>query len=913
MKGKHAKNTASKLKLAKRTLALCFAVVFLCSCMLPVFATGSSLTDVLREAVEETAASAADTTESSGGTMMDSFQSYYASYTAEYKTTYRFWLDEKSSYDLEDITSTSASELAQYDDFYKVVTIENNTTLTAPDGFKNPTDPTGEGRKFEGWYYIDTYGLTQTFQFDDSPVNIDKSSTIDVFAKWGEAPAEEPAEDEDKTTEEPKADDTVKDDTKADDDKAEDFTPPAPTEDEETVADDGILMTSVYDDMVALAAATGDTYTVKVNESITITGKTGDGTWNGWHYWEQSGSGSVKINTVNSNQQNQVIVTGNKAGTVTIGHRYYLNNSGWQTEYFTIKVTSSGGTTALDPRTTNFTFSITDADVIYVHYDSTMAESDVEKLTFNTVTTGFTTNWDHAYDNYWLFFVKPDDNYMVTGIGASGTSADYRNDIYSVDGDYSKIANYPGIEELVKRAKALGYVGMFGYSRKSTDGSSFTSADIKVVGEQPPITVKAVSDKTENVKPGDELEFTVTITPGHTDGKASTGYTAREDVIRATIESLMINGVDYKDFCTELVPHYAANGKTIEYYTTTVKYTATRQDCNNGLVKLDVDASVDYNVKLNAQDNDTVKTEATIRSSASTECLIAPQSQVRYIVNIADKFATYPDALEVVPTDTGDYYSGEWVSIKTTTDDSTYPYDGKTVDDLENGGVWTFDGWYLGDNKVTTGATMTDDGLVFEGVWRFTKTMSAFNIAKVVTGNIGDLDGEYSFTITVKDANDQGLDFKLNDAVHSGNATFTLKNGQSIPLTSVPMGAIITITETGADGYKVNATFDTTIGDSIKYLGGWQDDGGTFTFTVAQSSVQTLSLDDDDEAALVLMTAVNGGEIAEGNTITIVNNKEIPVPTGVILDTLPYILMLAAVGGGAIAFFLRKRHHDDED
>lgn len=199
MKGKHAKDTANKLKLAKRTLALCFAVVFLCSCMLPVFATGSSLTDVLREAVEETAESAADdTADSTGGTMMDSFQSYYASYTAEYKTTYRFWLSEKDSYDLPDTATTAASELAGYDDFYKVVAIENNTTLSAPDGFKNPTDPTGEGRKFEGWYYIDQYSLTRDFAFDDSPVNIEKSSTIDVFAKWGEAPAE---------------DDTVKDDT----------------------------------------------------------------------------------------------------------------------------------------------------------------------------------------------------------------------------------------------------------------------------------------------------------------------------------------------------------------------------------------------------------------------------------------------------------------------------------------------------------------------------------------------------------------------------------------------------------------------------------------------------------------------------------------------------------------------------
>lgn len=199
MKGKHAKNTANKQKLAKRMLALCFAVVFLCSCVLPVFATGSSLlTDALREAVEETAASTDTSTEAGGGTMMDDFQTMVSS--SEYKTTYRFWLSEKDSNDLPDAAMTSASDLKQqYADFYAVAAIVNNTTLTAPEGFQNPTDPTDEGRTFEGWYYIDTYGLTQTFTFDDSPVLLDKSATIDVFAKWGEAPAADPADDADKT------------------------------------------------------------------------------------------------------------------------------------------------------------------------------------------------------------------------------------------------------------------------------------------------------------------------------------------------------------------------------------------------------------------------------------------------------------------------------------------------------------------------------------------------------------------------------------------------------------------------------------------------------------------------------------------------------------------------------------------
>ena len=136
MKGKHAKNTANKQKLAKRMLALCFAVVFLCSCVLPVFATGSSLlTDALREAVEETAASTDTSTEAGGGTMMDSFQTVMSSYTTEYKTTYRFWLSEKDSYDLPDAAKTSASDLEGYADFYAVAAIAGGTTMILTRGF----------------------------------------------------------------------------------------------------------------------------------------------------------------------------------------------------------------------------------------------------------------------------------------------------------------------------------------------------------------------------------------------------------------------------------------------------------------------------------------------------------------------------------------------------------------------------------------------------------------------------------------------------------------------------------------------------------------------------------------------------------------------------------------------------------
>lgn len=543
---------------------------------------------------------------------------------------------------------------------------------------------------------------------------------------------------------------------------------------------------------------------------------------------------------------------------------------------------------AYRPRTTDFTFAVENADVVYVHYDSSISAEEAAILEFEPVTGPFTTDWDHSYNNYWVFFVRPAENYMVTGIGASGYDDSYRNDIYSVNGSYSNIRHYPGIDGLVERAKALGYVGLFGYSRNASDGTAFTSADVTVTGEQPPISVEAVSDKTENVRPDDALTFTVTITPGHTAGTSSTGYTGRETVEQVTIESLIINGVDYKDSCTPLVEN--ADGT----YTTTIPYTATRADCNAGLVKLEVTASVDYKVKLNTKDANeaTVDTDATIESSATAECLIAPKSQVRYVTRVEDAPASYPEELDEHPTDSNTYYEGELVTA-----DTTYP--GKTVTDFENSGVWTFDGWYLGEDKVTE-AEMTQDGLVFEGVWRFQKTTSSFKVEKSVRGNMADPEQEFLFSLTVSDAEGNPLEFQLDGRTENGTALFPLKDGEEVALTGVPIGASVVITETDAEGYRVNAQLD-----SVYLSPDWQTDGGKFGFTVAQPDAQNLAAE-SSEVGLVLMSAANPEELTEGSVVTIINKKELPVPTGVMLDTAPYLLLFLLTGTGTLYLLLRK-------
>ena len=57
---------------------------------------------------------------------------------------------------------------------------------------------------------------------------------------------------------------------------------------------------------------------------------------------------------------------------------------------------------------------------------------------------------------------------------------------------------------------------------------------------------------------------------------------------------------------------------------------------------------------------------------------------------------------------------------------------------------------------------------------------------------------------------------------------------------------------------------------------------------------------------------VTGDEVSS-TTIVVQNEKEGEIDNGVLLDTLPYILILVVVVGGGVLLFLRKRKNDDDE
>lgn len=258
----------------------------------------------------------------------------------------------------------------------------------------------------------------------------------------------------------------------------------------------------------------------------------------------------------------------------------------------------------------------------------------------------------------------------------------------------------------------------------------------------------------------------------------------------------------------------------------------------------------------------------------------------------------------------------------------------------EDGVQWVFDGWCLED--VTTGTEPGENAKVISD-WPYTvnknlltnggndrvvnfyahyrKATSNVTITKEVKGLLGDTQKNFTFnvSITKKDGSDcsEGVTAKRDngETVDLKN-NFPLKHKETVTLENVPIGATITVTEvTPGEHYNVSAT-----GHSDEQNG---SNDVAFTY-VAVANTDTAS--DADEADLMLLSmdedtavdadgdavAYDDGTRVRDNQIIITNHCGLLPDTGVLLDTLPYIVILAVVVGGGILLMLRKRRKEDD-
>lgn len=253
----------------------------------------------------------------------------------------------------------------------------------------------------------------------------------------------------------------------------------------------------------------------------------------------------------------------------------------------------------------------------------------------------------------------------------------------------------------------------------------------------------------------------------------------------------------------------------------------------------------------------------------------------------------------------------------------------------ENGVQWVFDGWYLepqndtgtgsDENALTWPHNVKAEDLNSERVVNFyahyRKATSNVTITKEVKGLLGDTQKNFTFnvSITKKDGSDcsEGVTAKRDngETVDLKN-NFPLKHKETVTLENVPIGATITVTESApGEHYNVSATGHN----------GEKNGGNNVAFTyVAVANTATAS--DADEADLMLLsmdedTAVDTDAVAladatdktvPNNAITVTNHCTLFPDTGVLLDTLPYIVILAVVAGGVALLMLRKRRKEDD-
>lgn len=217
-----------------------------------------------------------------------------------------------------------------------------------------------------------------------------------------------------------------------------------------------------------------------------------------------------------------------------------------------------------------------------------------------------------------------------------------------------------------------------------------------------------------------------------------------------------------------------------------------------------------------------------------------------------------------------------------------------------NGVTYKFVGWYPenpsgephGSTLIETDrwpydpsiAELSDGTVNFYA--KYVRDSSEAYVTKIVNGLFGDKEKEFHFTWDVN--GEPGKNFDLAD-----NETTDDSIGMRLAVNDV-----LTLTETNAAGYTTKAIITDALGNQlsgiaeIQATGEKEDDRKKITVTISEEMLKN-----------------ENGKFY----ITVINEREGEIDNGVLLDTLPYILILVVVVGGGVLLFLRKRKNDDDE
>lgn len=179
------------------------------------------------------------------------------------------------------------------------------------------------------------------------------------------------------------------------------------------------------------------------------------------------------------------------------------------------------------------------------------------------------------------------------------------------------------------------------------------------------------------------------------------------------------------------------------------------------------------------------------------------------------------------------------------------------------------------DNKKITGITNT-------------YSAGSLSVKKSVTGNMGDKNKKFKVKVTFTVPTNQTVKSTISYVVggvtntidpdddgwtESKTVDIELNNEETVTFTNIPYGVTYTVKESD-----------------------YSTDNYTTSYKVGETEVQN-----SDE------TGATGSINTGSSTVTITNNKQKEVDTGIDLDSLPYILVLAVACMGLVAFVSKKR------
>lgn len=282
------------------------------------------------------------------------------------------------------------------------------------------------------------------------------------------------------------------------------------------------------------------------------------------------------------------------------------------------------------------------------------------------------------------------------------------------------------------------------------------------------------------------------------------------------------------------------------------------------------------------------------------DCMIDVVSKANFTAKFRVK---YPGSEEYKVVDTKNYKHDSKVDNTDIVDKNSAGTVSVPLTMVEDGVTYQLTGWYpenasgepydpdnkkslkdnWGEGYTPSKAELADGTVNFYA--HYEPVSADLTISKTVTGKLGDTNKAFTFTITKADGTPVNItiaNIEISEADRAkvewlDNGKFTLKDGASITFKNLP-----------SDEYKI--VEEDYSGE--KYETSWQI--GTDGVVHEKNSTATVTIGTTEQ------------------TVHFTNHRTLEPDLGVLLDTLPYIVILAVVAGGVALLMLRKHRKEDD-